>query len=119
MTPIDGRLDALLDTADEALPDDGFTAAVMRRVQAEQSHRAAPTLDAAAALARLDQRATRSRHERRWHWGGVAAGSAVALLAMQASGATPPVLDALQTMAMLAGVFTAAWVLATQALQER
>jgi hypothetical protein len=51
MTPTgdDDALDTLLATAGQSLPDDSFTAAVMRRVQAVETERLAPTVDAAVA----------------------------------------------------------------------
>jgi len=112
MTTIDdATLDALLAAGDEALADDGFTAAVMRRVQRAEAQRLAKTVDAATALAWLDQRAARSSRSRRWRWAGVVAGSGVALLTLQAAGSAPLLLGASQALALLVGLAASAWAL--------
>jgi hypothetical protein len=114
MNPIDdGPLDALLNASDEALPDGGFTAAVMDRVRADGAWRLAPTLDAALALALLAQRSASARRSRRWRWIGLTVGSAIALLAMHAAGSALPALTAQQALALLAGISACAWVLMT------
>jgi hypothetical protein len=112
----DDTLEALLRGDDMALPDDGFCAGVMRRVQADEAERHALTLDATSALTQLDRRAARARRQRRWHGIGVAVGSALALPLLAA---TPPSLNPAQTLALLAGLAACAWALGAHALQER
>jgi hypothetical protein len=112
----DDTLEALLRSDDTALPDDGFCAGVMRRVQADEAGRYAPTLDATSALTQLDRRATRARRQRRWDWIGAVAGSA---LALPLSAAAPQSLDPTQMLALLAGLAACAWALGAHALQER
>jgi hypothetical protein len=121
MNPIDDDpLDALLDASDEALPDGGFTAAVMDRVRADGAWRLAPTLAAALALALLEQRTTSARRSRRWRCIGLTVGSAIALWVMHAAGGALPALTAQQALALLAGIGACAWVLmATHAPPQR
>jgi hypothetical protein len=112
----DDTLEALLRSDDTALPDDGFCAGVMRRVQADEAERHALTLDATAAFAQLDRQAARAQRQRRWQGIGGVAGGALALPLLAA--ATPP-LDTAQTLALLAGLAACAWALGAHALQER
>jgi hypothetical protein len=112
----DDTLEALLRGDDTALPDDGFCAGVMRRVQADEAERQAATLEAASALAQLERRAARARRQRRWHGVGLVAGSALALPLLAAA---PQPLDPAQTLALLAGLVACAWTLGAYALQER
>ncbi len=118
MNPIDdATLEAMLAAA--PVPDDGFTAAVMRRVHEDASPRSAPTLDAAAALAALRARAAPVSTKRRWTAGGAAVGTLLALGAALAPGSLALPLDAAQTFALLAACAVSAWVLATHALHEQ
>lgn len=109
----DTTLDALLAGGEDALPDDGFTAAVMRRVQQDEMTRLAPTVAPASALARLEWLASASRRSRRWRWIGVAGGSAVALVTMLVAGPAPLFIGLPQALAMLAALAASAWVLTT------
>jgi hypothetical protein len=112
----DDTLEALLRGDDAALPDGDFCAGVMRRLQADEAERHAPTLDATSALAQLDRRVARARRQRRWHRIGVLAGSALALPLLAAA---PQPLDTAQALALLAGLAACAWALGAHALQER
>jgi hypothetical protein len=107
--PDDETLDELLACGEDALPDDGFTAAVMRRVQQDERARLAPTVAPAGALARLDRLASASGRSRRWRWIGVAGGSAFALVTMQVAGPAPLVIGLPQALAMLAALAASAW----------
>jgi hypothetical protein len=118
MTPIDdGTLDALLAAPSEALADDGFTAAVMRRVQADIAlcH---DTLDADVALARLHQTAARARHAAHWRWIGAGVGVAVAVLPLVATGAAAVELAPAQMAALVAALGAATWLLSESVARD-
>jgi hypothetical protein len=107
--PDDESLDVLLAGGEDALPDDGFTAAVVRRVQHDERARLAPTVTPAGALARLERLASASARSRRWRWIGVASGSAFALVTLQVAGPAPLVIGLPQALAMLAALAASAW----------
>lgn len=108
----DADLDAWLAAARAELPDDGFSASVMRRVQAEQAARQC-TLDAALALERLRRREARARRRSRWQWLGTGVGVALAVAVFAWAGDAGSVaLAGPQTLALLVGLAAAAWWLA-------
>jgi hypothetical protein len=108
----DDALDALLSAPDQPLAADGeaFTAAVMQRVRVEA---AARTLEAPAALARLQRDAVALRRAATWRRRGMAVGSALAAGTWFAFGgaaalAAPQVL----TAAVVAAAAVCLWALA-------
>jgi hypothetical protein len=118
MTPIDDNvLDALLAAAPEELADDGFTAAVMRRVQADIALRH-HTLDANVALARLRQAAVRSRHVAHWRWIGAAAGVVVAVLPVVAVGSAAVAFAPASLAALMAALGAVTWLISESVARE-
>jgi hypothetical protein len=113
MTRDDDRvLGAWLAACEPDLPDDGFTAAVLRRVSAEQAARQC-TLDAAGALDQLRRRERRERRRGRWQCLGAGIGAAVAAAVFVAAGdAANASIAGPQMLALLVGVAVAAWWLA-------
>lgn len=99
------------------LADDGFTAAVMRRVQAEEAARR-PTIEAARALAELTARASAQRRATRWRVAGTAAGALLAVGVMGWVGGRPAELALPQTLALLFGLCCAAWWLTDGAARD-
>lgn len=115
MTTDDSVLDAWLVAREPDLPDDGFSAAAMRRVRAEQAARQR-TLDAAGALDRLRRREGRERRRGRWQWFGAGVGAVVAAAVFAAAGdAANAAIAGPQTLALLVGLAAAAWWLADAA----
>ncbi|HET9975830.1 MAG TPA: hypothetical protein VFQ20_00215 [Burkholderiaceae bacterium] len=105
----DTLLDAWLALREPDLRDDGFSAAVMRRVHAEQAAGQA-TLDAGAALDRLQRRERSARRRGRWQWVGVGAGGALAAAVFALAGdARDAVVAGPQVVALLVGLAAAAW----------
>jgi hypothetical protein len=74
MRPEDWLDELLLSSDRQPVPDDGFTAAVMRRV-----HALPPPLQSAQALARVRECRRLERRQTRWSLGGAALGMAIAL----------------------------------------
>jgi hypothetical protein len=112
----DDDLEALLRASPTELPDNGFTARVMRRVHADPATRGA-ALDAKAALALLRQREPTARRSARWRGLGAAAGCVVATAPLLAGG-WPAALQAPQLLALVLAAGAAAWALAAPALRE-
>jgi hypothetical protein len=118
MTPIDdGVLDALLAAAPEELTDDGFTAAVMRRVQADIALRH-DTLDANVALARLRQASEQARHVAHWRWIGAAAGVVVAVLPLVAAGSAAVAFAPASLAALMAALGAVTWLISESVARE-
>jgi hypothetical protein len=106
--------------AQDAAPepaDDGFSAAVMRRVQAEEAA-LRPVIAAEHALARLSVRAAAQRRATRWRLAGTAAGALLAVGVMGWAGGQPAELAPPQTLALLFGLCCAAWWLTDGAARE-
>jgi hypothetical protein len=114
----DAALDAWLAAREPDLADDGFSAAVMRRVAAEAEQVARQsTLDPTAALLRLHQRAGAERRRGRCQWAGAGVGAVVAMAVFASAGpaAGQVVLAGPQTLALLVGLAVAAWWLSDAA----
>jgi hypothetical protein len=108
----DRAVDALLRSGvDDDIADDGFTAAVMQRVQATEVQQRV-TLDAVDALARWRRRRAAARRDQRWRQGGAAAGVLVAAVQLWLGGSLPMSLQPPQVAALVFACAAAAWALA-------
>jgi hypothetical protein len=107
----DPTLDALLAEAAAELPDAGFTAAVMRRVQADEAARQ-PLLDAGVALSRLHARAGSEARRARWRAGGGAIGAGVAAVLFVCGGGAPSEWSLTQGLALWLALGASAWAIA-------
>lgn len=99
------------------LADDGFSAAVMRRVQAEDAARRS-VIAPEHALAQLRAREASQRRSTHWRLAGMAAGVLLAMGVMGWAGGSPAELALPQTLALLFGLCCAAWCLTDGAARE-
>ncbi len=112
----DARLESLLKAPLETLADDGFSAAVMRRVRAEAVASRPATIDGSTALEHLRQRDARERRWRRGQIRGAGIGTALAA-AVWWLGGGPVVLPTSDALAPLLGLAAMAWLLAAEAMR--
>lgn len=98
------------------LPDEGFTDAVMRRIQAEERARF-DTLDALRALQCLAARDAAERRQGRWRFFGAAVGAGLAVLWWVAARDVPVDITPAQGATLVAGLLAAAWWLTDGAAQ--
>jgi hypothetical protein len=99
------------------LADDGFSTAVMRRVQAEDAAQR-PVIEAGRALTQLSARESSQRRATRWRVAGTAFGALLAVGVMGWVGGLPTELAPPQTLALLFGLCCAAWWLTDGAALE-
>lgn len=111
MTMTDADIDAWLGTmAEDTLPDDGFSAAVMRRVRSQAD--AAATVPPRVALALLEERSRAGARRQRWRAGGLLLGALLAGTALLSGSDAWIALQPLQGLALAAGAAISAGVLA-------
>lgn len=118
MTPPldDSTLEALLAAPPAELADEGFSAAVMRRVQADEAAQRW-TVEAASALACLRARDAADARRGRWRLGGAAVGAVLAAAMFVLAGGTPAEWATTQALGLLLALGASTWALASGALR--
>jgi hypothetical protein len=101
-------IDAWLRLASPELPDEGFTEAVLRRVEVEEHARSA-SLDAQHALERLRALGATERRQGQWRLMGALVGAVAAALWAATAGDLPATVSPAQGAALVTGLMAAAW----------